>query len=104
MARQALLSMGFSRQEYQSQLPCPPLGDLSDPGIEPVTLMSPALAGRLSTISATGEAPPLPQTHYLLSTYFVPELHDVLEEVESKREGGPACRFLPQPQDQPWHP
>ena len=35
VARQAPLSMGFSRQEYQSGLPCPPVGDLPDPGIEP---------------------------------------------------------------------
>ena len=34
-ARQAPLSMGFSRQEYWSGLPCPPPGDLPDPGIEP---------------------------------------------------------------------
>ena len=32
-ARQALLSMGFSRQEYWSGLPCPPPGDLPNPGI-----------------------------------------------------------------------
>ena len=32
---QAPLSMGFSRQEYWSGLPCPPSGDLLDPGIEP---------------------------------------------------------------------
>ena len=35
VARQALLSMGFSRQEYWSGLPFPPPGDLPDPGIEP---------------------------------------------------------------------
>ena len=40
VAHQAPLSMGFSRQEYWSGLPFPPLGDLPDPGIEP---MSPAL-------------------------------------------------------------
>ena len=40
IAHQAPLSMGFSRQEYWSGLPCPPPGDLPDPGIEP---MSPAL-------------------------------------------------------------
>ena len=40
VARQALLSMGFSRQEYWSGLPWPPPGDLLDPGIEPE---SPAL-------------------------------------------------------------
>jgi len=37
---QAPQSMGFSRQEYWSGLPCPPPGDRPDPGIEP---MSPAL-------------------------------------------------------------
>ena len=38
------LSMGFSRQEYWSGLPCPPPGDLPNPGIEPTSLTSPALA------------------------------------------------------------
>ena len=38
VARQAPLSMGFSRQEYWSGLPDPPPGDLPDPGIEPVSL------------------------------------------------------------------
>ena len=45
VAHQAPLSMGFSRQEYQSGLPCPLPGDLPDPGIKPTSLMSPALAG-----------------------------------------------------------
>ena len=40
VACQALLSMGFSRQEYWSGLPCPPPGDLPDPGIKPVSLRS----------------------------------------------------------------
>ena len=39
----APLSLGFSRQEYWSELPCPPPADLPDPGIEPASLMSPAL-------------------------------------------------------------
>ena len=47
VACQTPLSMGFSRQEYWSGLPFPPPGDLSDPGIEPASLASPALAGRL---------------------------------------------------------
>ena len=50
------LSMGFSRQEYWSGLPCPPPGDLPDPGIEPKSLRSPALAGKLFATSATWEA------------------------------------------------
>ena len=56
VALQAPLSMGFSRQEYWSGLPCPPPGDLPDPGMEPVSLMSPALTGRFFTPSATWEA------------------------------------------------
>ena len=46
IAFQAPLSMGFSRQEYWSVLPCPPPGYLPDPWIEPASLESPALAGR----------------------------------------------------------
>ena len=38
VAQQAPLSMGFSRQGYWSGLPCPPPGNLPDPGIEPVSL------------------------------------------------------------------
>ena len=57
VAHQAPLSMGFSRQEYWSGLPCPPSEDLPDPGIEPASLQSPALAGRFFTICATWEAP-----------------------------------------------
>ena len=46
VAHQTPLSMGFSRQEYWSGLPCPPPGALPDPEIEPTSLMSPVLAGR----------------------------------------------------------
>ena len=53
---QALLSMGLSRQEYWHGLPFPPPEDLPDPGLEPMSLMSPALAGGFFTTSATWEA------------------------------------------------
>ena len=66
VAHQAPLFMGFSRQEYWSGLPCPPPGDLPDPGIEPASLMSPALAGRFFTTIATWEAPIRPVTYKLL--------------------------------------
>ena len=46
VARQALMSTGFSRQKHWSGLPCPPSGDLPDPGVKPA---SPALAGELFT-------------------------------------------------------
>ena len=55
-AHQSPLSMEFSRQEYCSGLPFPPPGDLPDPGIELVSLVSPAWAGRFFTASATWEA------------------------------------------------
>ena len=55
VAHQAPLSMKFSKQEYLSGLPCPPPGDLPDLGIKPASLLSPALAGRIFTISATGK-------------------------------------------------
>ena len=57
VAHQVPLSMEFSRQKYWSGLPCSPPGDLHDPGIEPATLMSPALASGFFTTSATWEAP-----------------------------------------------
>ena len=48
---QTPLSMGFSRHKYWSGLPCPPPGDLPDPGIKPT---SPALAGRFFTTELSG--------------------------------------------------
>ena len=44
---QAPLSMGFSKQEYWSELPCPPSGDLPNPEIEPTSLMSPLWEAQL---------------------------------------------------------
>ena len=63
IARQAPLSMGFSRQEYWSELPCPSTGNLPDPGIKPVSLMSPALAGRFFTTGPPGKSQHYPSWH-----------------------------------------
>ena len=59
VALQAPLSMGVSRQEYWSGLPCPPLGIFPTQGSNQRLLTSPALAltGRLFTARDTGEAP-----------------------------------------------
>ena len=54
VAHQTPLSMGFSRQEYWSGLPCPPVGNLPDPGMELTSLTS-ALAGRFFTTSNAWE-------------------------------------------------
>ena len=56
IASQAPLSMELSRREYWSELPFPPPGDLSDPGIEPASPVSPALAGRFVTTEPPGKA------------------------------------------------
>ena len=53
IACQAPLCMRFSRQEYRSALPFPPPGDLPDQRVEPTSLTSPALAGRIFTTSTT---------------------------------------------------
>ena len=55
VAHQAPLSLGFSRQEYWSGFLGPPPGDLPDLGIEPTSLMSPALAAEFLTTSPTWE-------------------------------------------------
>ena len=55
VAGQALLSMGFSRQEYWSTLLFPSPGDLPDPGIKPTSIASPALVGGFRTSSAMGK-------------------------------------------------
>ena len=53
--------MGFSRQEYWSGLPCPPPGDLPDPGMKPESLGSLALPVSFFTPNTTWKAPPPPK-------------------------------------------
>ena len=57
VARQVPLSRAFSSQEYWIGLSFPPPGDLPNSGIEPASLVPPALAGGFFTTSATWEAP-----------------------------------------------
>ena len=72
VARQAPLSMGFSRQEHWRRSPCPPPGALPDPGIEPTSPASPALAGGFFPTSTTWEAQGLYnlQLSYILKCLF----------------------------------
>ena len=67
VACQSPLSMEFSRQEFWNGLPFPSLGDLPHPGIEPVSLSSPALAGGLFTT----EPPRKPLTYSKCSKIFI---------------------------------
>ena len=56
VARQAPLSMELSRQEYWSELPFPPLGDLPNPGIKPTSLVFSALAVRFFALEPPGSS------------------------------------------------
>ena len=74
VAHQAPPSMGFPRQEYWSGLPCLPPGDLPSPGIEPMSLTSPALTGRFFATSTTWDAPApksrFPRIYYRAISFF----------------------------------
>ena len=73
VACQAPLSLGFSWQEYWSGLPFP-LGDLPNPGFEPMSPASPALAGAFFTTEPPGN--PF-SSLYDLSLIFLPEVNAV---------------------------
>ena len=60
VTHQSPLSVGFSQQEYWSDVLFPPPEDLPTPGMEFMSLTSPGLAGRFFTTSATQEAPQIP--------------------------------------------
>ena len=67
VAYQVLPSMGFSRQENWSGLPFSSPGDLPDPGIEPVSLASPALAGGFLTTVPPGKPTVMVAVHQAFS-------------------------------------
>ena len=73
VACQALQSMGFSRQEYWSGLPCLPPGDFPDPRIEPQPPVSLALADSFFTTSAPWET-------QINSSWWLSECRPVMKE------------------------
>ena len=68
-ARQAPLSMGFSRREYWSRLPFPSPGDLPNLGIKPASPVFPALAGRFFIPEPRGKPWPQPLCAWVLSHF-----------------------------------
>ena len=100
VAHQVPLSMGFSRQEYWSGLPCPPPGDLPDPGI-----MSPALAAGFFTTTATWVS----ENHSVMSNTLWPHglyspprssIHETLPARILEWVAVPFSRGSSQPRDQ----
>ena len=82
IAYQALLSREFSRQEYWSRLPYPSPGTLPDPGIKPISLVSPALAGeffatvppgrkRCETQQHSVSAPSIPENTLIIANVVI---------------------------------
>ena len=98
-ACQAPLSMGFSRQEYLSGLPCRTPGDPSELGIEPESLTYPALASRFFTTSTTWEPKvlSLPQAH-LTIPYFLVLLSSSFQPRSLMQYCLPARSLVPQPE------
>ena len=78
VARQAPLSMGFSRQEYWSGLPCPSPGDLPNPGIQPAPSPSHCPAASVSS-----SAPSVHRTHL-----HNEELHQSCYTIELESRSG----------------
>ena len=68
VAHRAPLSMGFSRQEYCSGLPCPPPGALSDPGVKSKFPASPALQANSLLTEPSGK--PMQDNWYLLNFFL----------------------------------
>ena len=82
------LSMGFSRQEHWSGFPCPPPGNLHDPGIKTGSLRFPTLAGEFFTTSTTWEV------HYCCSVaHSCPSLCDPMD---CRTPGFPVYYQLPE--------
>ena len=81
VAYQAPPSMGFSRLEYWRGLPFPPPGDIPDPGTEPMSLMSPALAGEFFTASTAGK----PIEYLTLKEFEVQQFQVELSDVSLKQ-------------------
>ena len=90
VAHQAPLSMGFSRQEYWSGLPFPPSEDIPEPGIEPMSPVSPALAcSFITTVPSCAEA----EIRACIEVVYFEELPKESggeDKEEGSREGGRA--------------
>ena len=72
IAHKSLLSPGFSRQEYWSGLPCLPPEDLPNPGIEPTSVMSPALEVDSLPLAPPGNYCSIQFSHSLMSNSLRP--------------------------------
>ena len=82
------LSMGYPRQEYWRALLFSSPGDLPNPGMEPESLMSPALASGFFTISATWQAQLniSPASHKYKPPTYTGKQYNVVDNVKKKKQ------------------
>ena len=112
IAHQALLSMGFSRQEYWSGLPCSSPGGLPYPGIEPQCPMAPALQTYSLLLGHQGS--PIPEevrtpfivsasSRALVQKLGCSDMQNLSFPAESKLHGCTRCAFILQIQPRAQH-
>ena len=96
IAYQAPLCVGFSRQGYWNGLPCPSPVDLPDPGIEPTSLRSPALADAGEWIhNCMAESLHCsPETNMTLLTDYTPIQHKILKFGGKKDKSIDSCGHI----------
>ena len=80
--------MEFSRQEYESGLSFPSPGDLPDPGIESVTLASPALEGGFFTSEPPGKSVHVTDIFFIPSSLQLSKVETVFVSFERKKSSG----------------
>ena len=86
---QAPLSLEFSRQEYRSGLPFPTAGNLCDPGMEPMSLASPALVpGLCTTVPCGKHHPSPPQRREQMNSYETSVKYRCRKQTFGYRGGG----------------
>ena len=79
----APLSMGFSRQEYWSGLLCPPVGDLSDLGIEPMSLQFSSVAQSCTILcDPMNRSTPDLLVHHQLLEFTLTHIHKVSDAIQ----------------------
>ena len=114
-AHQAPLSMGFFKQEYWSGLPYLPPGNLSDPGIQHASLMSPVLAGsffknihflgllhwQAGSLPVGPSEKPFPKSNWLLTQRSVPHRGSFWNTV-SENTQIQVCHMSFHPKPSPW--
>ena len=94
VVHQAPLSVGFPRQEYWSELPVSPPEDIPDPGIEPTSPVSPALAGGFFTLPILSYCLYLQQNNTAATAKSLQSCLTLCDPIDGSPPGSPVPRIL----------